>query len=130
MSVESRDDIAWSLRKAMGRDSRFRFDTETDDGCWLEKVTDEGNRVYMVLLLETGGLGIANRLRLAHKRAGQLNVPLKVVNGIQAAEDWAHGFRSENGNKPERHRKPPVRFMDLDEMDEWLDRHYPRRRVR
>lgn len=114
----------------MEKVDRFRLDTETGDGCWLEKVTDKGNRIHMVLLLETGGMGIANRLRAAHKRAGQLGVPLKVVNGVSAAQDWANGFRAENGNKPEATRKPPVRWMNLEEMDEWLERYYPRRRIR
>lgn len=110
--------------------SKFRLDTERPNECWLEKVTDRGNKVHLVLLLESGGAGIANRLRSAHKRAGELGVPLKVVNGVKSAEDWAYGFKSENGNKPEVQRKPPVRWMDLDEMDAWLERYYPRRRIR
>lgn len=131
--MDTQEDIAWSLRTSIGSQGRYRFDTETDNGCWLEKVTDRDNRVHMVLMLESGGTGIANRLRMAHKRAGQLGVPLKVVNGVSAAEEWAFGFKSENGNKPEKkaaRRPPPVRFMNLDEMDEWLDRYYPRRRIR
>lgn len=112
--------------------SKLRLDNETGGGVWLEKVTDIRNKVHTLVLIETGGLGIAQRLRLAQSRSKELGVPLKVLNSSQAADDWVFGLKSQSAAKsgePSR-RPPPVRWLDGPEMTEWLERHYPRRRGR
>lgn len=116
--MDRQEDLAWELRGSAPEG--VRFESETSDGVWLEKVIVNGNEIKEVLLLECGGAGIADRLRKANRRAKELGVPLKVVNGMNGVGNWSLG----SGKK----RLEPVPMMTLDEMDRWLERHYPRRK--
>ena len=128
--MDKPEDLAWCLRKSMSRSgTTFRLDTEAGKAGWLEKLTDRSNKVHTVLLLETGGAGVAQRLRAAQGRAKEIGAPLKVLNSMSAAETWVHGLVATTGNKPEQRRNPPVRWLDGPGMTEWLERFYPRRRM-
>lgn len=116
--MDTAEDIAWELRTLLN--GKARLDSENSDGVWLEKVVNPDNTVETLLLLECGGMGIADRLRKAQRRARELGVPLKVINGVSGAANWA-ASGSEN-------RKAPVSMMTLEQMDVWLERHYPRRK--
>lgn len=112
--------------------SKLRLDNENRNGVWLEKLTDIKNRVHTLVLIETGGLGIAQRIKSAQSRAKELGVPLKILNSSSAADDWVFGIRSEKqqGEGQPSRRPPPVRWLDGPEMTAWLERHYPRKRGR
>lgn len=98
------------------------MEPETGDGLWLERAIGSSGKIETLLLLECGGMGVADRLRRGQKRAKELGVPLKVINGIAGVNSWVDGLNQ----KP---RLSPVRMMTLNEMDSWLERNYPRRKL-
>lgn len=125
--MERPEDVAWYLRGVIG--DRWRLDYIGRPGMWLDKLTAKDNKVETLVLVECGGLGVAERLRDAGRKARELGVPLKVINGSRAAGDWGASLKAEGGLKPEsRKRVPPVRWLDMEEMDAWLERFYPRRK--
>lgn len=125
--MERAEDVAWHLRGLL--DSKYRLDYVGKQGCWIDKLTDKTNTPLAVVLIECGGVGVADRLRESHRRAKELGVPLKVLNGSQAAGDWAASLKSATSDKSHRPQKqPPVRWLDMAEMDSWLERFYPRRK--
>lgn len=115
------EDVAWKLRTLL--DGKARLDSENSDGLWLEKVVKPDNTIETLLLLECGGVGIGLRLRKAQQRAKELSVPLRVINGIEGADNWISG-RKQAGQPG----ISPVRMMTLLEMDVWLEKNYPRRK--
>lgn len=113
------EDVAWELRTALT--GKLRLEPETGDGLWLERAVSADNQTQTLLLLECGGMGIADRLRRGQKRAKELGVPLRVINGIAGANSWVDGLNP-------KQRVSPVKMMTLVEMDCWLEKNYPRRK--
>lgn len=124
--MERAEDVAWHLRGLL--DGKYRLDYVGKPGVWMDKVVDKSNNPRFLVLFECGGSGVADRLRESHRKSKELGVPLKVINGSRAAGDWAASLKQGISEKARPQKQPPVRWLDMDEMDAWLERFYPRRK--
>lgn len=84
----------------------------------IERVIDDSGAVIAVSVA-ANGVGAAAKLREARSLAKELGVPMRVVRA---------GREFEPAVVAGQVKAPPVKWMDLDQMDEWLSTNYPRGR--
>lgn len=84
----------------------------------IERIIGDGG-VLISVSVSANGVGAAAKLREARNLAKELGVPMRIVRT---------GREFEPAVVAGQVKAPPVKWMDLDQMDEWLNTNYPRGR--